>query len=212
MNKKLKFILFDFDGVIVDTFKISHDILSTLGSGKIKETELRHVFDHNPYDSPLITTRLPKNLSVKSFFFKQYTPRLLQQSSIPGIASVLKNLSNKYPLVIVSSTLDEAIHAFLDQNGLTSFFKKIYGVNREKKKVKKIHSALNDFNVDPDEAVFITDTLGDIREARIAGVDSIAVTWGYQNKTTLKKGKPLVIAEHPAELLTAIQKRNKHSS
>ena len=202
----MKLLLWDFDGVIVDTFKISHDILSTLGPGAITESQLRRIFDRNPYDSPEIKSRLPNHLSIHTPFFKEYVPRLLTRSSIPGIKTVLKKLASTCPLVIVSSTIDSAIATFLDQECLTPFFQKIYGVNTEKSKIKKIQKAMKDFNTAPEDTIFITDTLGDINEANQVGVRSIGVTWGYQKKSSLQKGNPIAIVDHPRELIVEIQK------
>lgn len=56
----------------------------------------------------------------------------------------------------------------------------------------------------PKDAVFITDTLGDIREARECDIDSIAVTWGFHERKTLEKGNPIVIVSDPRELFVEI--------
>ena len=48
---------------------------------------------------------------------------------------------------------------------------------------------------------FITDTLGDIKEANKVGIESIGITWGYQDKAKLQKGNPKKIVDTPTELL-----------
>lgn len=58
----------------------------------------------------------------------------------------------------------------------------------------------DDFNIAAPDCIFITDTLGDIKEARVAGVDSIAVSWGYHSLATLELGNPLAVADKPSEL------------
>ncbi|MBU1557929.1 hypothetical protein KKC45_03125 [Patescibacteria group bacterium] len=52
--------------------------------------------------------------------------------------------------------------------------------------------------------MFITDTLGDIREASEMDIKSIGVTWGFHNRETLKRGNPFNIAEKPEDLSSAI--------
>ena len=44
--------------------------------------------------------------------------------------------------------------------------------------VDKFNLIAEKYGVENKDMIFITDTLGDIREAEIAGVPTIAVTWG----------------------------------
>ncbi|MFH1582653.1 MAG: HAD hydrolase-like protein, partial [bacterium] len=60
------------------------------------------------------------------------------------------------------------------------------------------------YRAEPKDCVFITDTLGDIREAASLGVKSIGVSWGFQEKGNLLKGKPISIAEKPKDLLNIV--------
>ena len=48
--------------------------------------------------------------------------------------------------------------------------------------------------------IFITDTLGDIREAAQVAIPAIGVTWGFHPRARLEKGNPLVIVDTPKEL------------
>lgn len=73
-------------------------------------------------------------------------------------------------------------------------------------KIIKINSILKKYNIEPNDTVFITDTLGDIKEAKECGVKSIAVTWGLHDRETLEKGNPVAIIDDPRELLRVIEK------
>ena len=64
---------------------------------------------------------------------------------------------------------------------------------------------LSKYSTEPTEAIFITDTLGDIEEGKKCGVKSIAVTWGYHPIETLKKGEPYKIISEQHELIDAIK-------
>ena len=201
----MKLILVDFDGVIVDTFKMSHGILSNMGSGSFSEDRYRQIFEENPYRAAEIQERLKGHLTSKSPFFEKYTEGLAKRTPIEGIRKCIEELADIAPLAIVSSTIDDAIELFLEQSDLRHFFQKIYGVNSEKSKVKKIQQALEDFQAAPEDVVFITDTLGDIREAEKAGVQSVAVTWGYHDAKTLQDGNPIAIVNAPKDLVPAIR-------
>lgn len=61
------------------------------------------------------------------------------------------------------------------------------------------------YNADSANYLFVTDTLGDIREAEKCNIKSIAVAWGYHPVTTLEKGNPIAIVQTPKELVEAIR-------
>jgi phosphoglycolate phosphatase len=47
----------------------------------------------------------------------------------------------------------------------------------------------------------VGDTVGDIVEARQAGVPSVAVTWGWHSEERLLAASPDVVAHDPQELV-----------
>lgn len=48
--------------------------------------------------------------------------------------------------------------------------------------------------------LLITDTLGDLKEASLAGVNAIGVSWGFHDRRTLAKGNPFRIINKIEEL------------
>ena len=60
------------------------------------------------------------------------------------------------------------------------------------------------YNIGPDDCVMITDSKGDILEAREKDVESIAVTWGFNNYDVLLSGEPFRIVRLPDELPNAV--------
>ena len=56
------------------------------------------------------------------------------------------------------------------------------------------------YDLKPDDCVFITDTLGDILEAKKVNVRSIAVTFGFHDQERLKRGEPLHLVSDFAEI------------
>ena len=139
-------------------------------------------------------------------FFNAYEPRLLQLVATPGIVELVKLLQKYYKLVIVSSTNRGPIKKYLRMNNIDDCFSKIYGADTHRSKVEKISMAISDNNVLPKNSIYITDTLGDILEARSAGIESIAVNWGFHEKEVLMKGSPGHIASNATELAECIKK------
>lgn len=199
-------ILFDFDGVIVDSFPFCYRIIHT--RDYITEDEYRARFEGNINDAPKkpIQSTSP---TTPFDFFGQYTKELLTHQPSPGIAPVIQELAQNHTLIIISSTISPPIASFLELHNLKQYFKEILGNDVEKSKVKKIQDVLQRYHLQPSETVLITDTLGDIKEANQCGVKSIAVTWGYHPAKTLKKGQPHKIIKHPNEIIDAIESYEK---
>ena len=137
-------------------------------------------------------------------FFELYEKGL----SVINIRDIIKDsviqLSQKYTQAIVSACGTLFISNFLDKENITKCFSDILGSDVHTSKVIKIASLLKKYDVDPNDAVFITDTLGDILEAKKCDVKSIGVTWGLHKKETLEKGNPIVIIDDPRDLENTI--------
>jgi phosphoglycolate phosphatase len=187
----MKVIVFDFDGVITDTFNFCYQIHNAYSP--TTEAEYRSKFEGNINKSWGGGKPNPD-------FWKFYTPKLLETAPIEGMPEVIENLAKKYPLAIVSSTTSPAIKAFLQKFDLLHCFKEVLGNDVDPSKVKKLEMVLHTHGVSPRDVVFITDTLGDIREGKECGVESVAVTWGYHPRATLEKGAPFRIIDRVGEL------------
>ncbi len=198
----MKIILFDFDGVIVDTFSFCYRIIDSRDS--LSESEYRARFEGNINAAPKKT---PQDPNAKPFDFQgQYLTELLNCQPNKEIKTVIQELAKDHTLIIISSTISPSIAQYLEVIGLRGCFAEILGNDVEKSKVKKIQSVLERYAVKPMETVFITDTLGDIKEASECGVRSIGVTWGYHSKETLEQGKPCRIVERPEEIPMEIKR------
>ena len=64
------------------------------------------------------------------------------------------------------------------------------------------------YNIQKENLIFVKDTLGDIREADIAGVSTIAVTWGAHDEAYFTKeshGNLLKIVDSMEHLESTIE-------
>lgn len=191
-NKKV--VIFDFDGVIADTFSFCYKIRNEFSP--LTQDEYRKWFEGNINDV----------LKIKPHpnFFDSYTPQLLNCPPKEEVVETIKKLAKHKVLVIVSSTITSSIKPYLDNFGLTDYFKEILGNEIESSKIKKLQMVLGKYSISPSDTVYITDTLGDIKEAEKCGIKSIAVSWGYHPIETLERGKPYRIVNTPEEMLGAI--------
>ena len=197
----MKIVFFDFDGVIVDTYSFCFRIVES--REYITEPDYRRRFEGNVFDAD----RKFKDPNTKlEDFVHHYTPELMKCEPIEKISKAIKELARKYKLIIISSTETEPIENFLQKTGLRECFIEILGCDVDRSKVNKINQSLENHHSDPSDSIFITDTLGDIREAEKCGVKSIAVTWGYHTKDTLEKGRPHAIVTEPGQIVEEVEK------
>ena len=104
-------------------------------------------------------------------------------------------LHASYRLFIISNGEERGINNVLETVGVKDHFEAIYGHNTHKSKVAKFEKIRDEFSVVLDDAIFITDTLGDVREAKKLGVRTIAETFGFHNRERLKQGRPYAIVD-----------------
>jgi len=196
-NKKL--VMFDFDGVLVDTLLIGHKITEEVNRN-ISINEYKSCFEGN------INTAIKNNkLNPHPKFFEQYD-NYSREIKIPDILKeIIKKLAQEYILVIISSSETSSIKKILERENIFTCFNEILGNDINTSKIIKVKMILQKYNALSKHSLFITDTLGDILEAQSCEVKSIAVTWGFHDKKTLEKGNPLAIIDDPRDLLEAIR-------
>jgi phosphoglycolate phosphatase len=198
----MKIILFDFDGVIADTFAFCYNIANSRDA--LTHDEYRARFEGNINETSKKVSQSTSRTAPFDFF-AHYTPELMKCPPNGDVVKVIQELARNYPLIIISSTITPSIVSFLEMHGLKDAFKEILGNDIEKSKVKKIQGVIQKYGIKPSETVFITDTLGDIKEAKECGVRSIAVTWGFHPIETLEKGEPHKIISRPEEIIEAVK-------
>lgn len=204
-----KFVLFDFDGVIADSFQAAFAVHKVI-SPHIIEGDYRSWFEGNINNWQEMAS--PGNHRSDIDFFAEYLPKMKSEvKMVPGILEIIKNLSRSYTLIIVSSTITSPIREFMERHEASQYFTEIMGNDVHQSKVEKIKMVFAKHKASPENCVFVTDTLGDLREAAEAGVSAIGVSWGFQHKETLLKGNPLCVVEKPEELPVAILNHFKNT-
>jgi phosphoglycolate phosphatase len=180
-------LAFDFDGVLVDSRADNIEAINTLARKysfepmSVDAYNNMLLFNFYEYWQMLLGAHA-KEFFADLHFMPRKTPQLL-----PG----MHDLMLTYRPVIVSSNYSMLIREAI---ALPAETIAIYGGDQDVSKVRKLHKLKHI----PD--VFVTDTVGDIREGKQAGYTIIAVTWGFNSKELLVAEKPEFLVEHPEEL------------
>lgn len=203
MEKK-KLVMFDFDGVLINTQHFWYQLhksanegltwekFSEMSNGNFieKQKELKENGEYN----------WPKD------YEESFDNALHREFSVQDILhDTILYLKDHYQMAIVSSASNKILNKFLKKENLDTCFDDILGYEDHSSKVIKINGLLEKYNIEKNNAVLITDTLGDVREANDSGVYSIGVLWGLHTEDILKQGNPAKIIANPNELLGAIK-------
>ncbi len=200
-----KLLIFDFDGVIVDSlafyFEAWSRAMKAFGREDLAEREaFLSLLDGNLYESmsrqgipfgafPEIGNRIHSALRINRI------------APFPGVPEAVRSLSRNKTMALVSSNNSSMIKGLLERYDMSDIFDPILGADMERLKGHKIDLALEAHNMTAAHSFYICDTVGDIQEARSVGVRVAAVTWGWHNIERLERANPDRIIHYPHELM-----------
>jgi phosphoglycolate phosphatase len=205
-NEFVNLLLFDFDGVLVDSLDLYAEAvarcLEQIGTPIVKSKEdYLALFDGNFYES--MAAR-----GVDLAAFAQAAMEILPgidygaMKPFAGLIPVLAALHKNHLLAVISSNGYLTIRAMLVRFGFDPYFGEIFGSDFRFSKKEKIAFALDKYGIPPEKTFYIGDTAGDILEARAAGVRSVAVTWGWHSRERLVAVRPDFLIDTPDGLLS----------
>jgi phosphoglycolate phosphatase len=200
-----KLFLFDFDGVLVDSLDIYEQsvrlCLEKIGTPIIKNrADYLELFDHNFYEA-----MAAKGVDLAAFMkaaddLRDFVDYEKMKPFYP-IIPVLAELCKHHILLVISSNFTQAVQNILIHFQFNPCFRDILGSDFRFSKKEKIDYAMARFQIGRDRTYYIGDTAGDIREARAAGVRTVAVTWGWHSRKKLAATQPDFLVDTPEELL-----------
>lgn len=197
-------LIFDYDGVIVDSLDLFMDyFIQACKQEGFEEIGSKQVF-LSLFDGNMFEKMLEKGMSreqIKRIMYFMRDELVLNQEKLqvfPGMRQVLKTLSSNNSLYIITSNESHVVNQFLSLHKLT-MFKNIIGSEKEPSKVKKIQMIIeqNGHN----NVFYIGDTVGDILEGKKAKVDTVAVSWGWHDLQKLRKIDPSYLVSRPEDLI-----------
>ncbi|MFA6183494.1 MAG: HAD-IA family hydrolase [Parcubacteria group bacterium] len=200
----MKAVVFDFDGVIHDTYELAYQINVEILGGSLTREQHRDFFNGNMFERVIVDKEKEKIESEN--FYKLQNEAFKHLEIDENIRKNLEKLSKKYSLFIISSNQEKALNSYFKNNKFTHIFKEILGSETHQSKVEKFKYLFEKYALVADDCIFVTDTLGDILEGNKVGVKTIAVDFGFHKRDRLEKGKPFKIVSSFDEIIEIISK------
>ena len=212
MKKKL--IIFDYDGVIVDSLDINLEIAKQ-ACEEIEHPNFPLKSDIEQLDT-ISFEELGRQIGLpqdKTTLFADHVFKLLvRNTKVPhifsGIDKVIQKLGDKNQLAIITTNVKCAVDQVLEKEKLQDKVHLVMGAEKPGSKSEKIITAVREFKVTLGNTYMIGDAMSDILEAKKASVKSIAVTWGYHSREKLEKAMPDFLVNTPYEILPIVSSEN----
>jgi phosphoglycolate phosphatase len=202
----MSLILFDFDGVLADTL----DDLLQFGQEACNELGVSHVVVKEDLSTLEVMSFVTfgQQLEVPEPLIEKFVDKCLEKVAakisppaiFTGLAEVVKDLSARHVIGIVTTNSTQNVKAFLVEHGLEDCIRVIYGVDLPGTKAQKISQARDQFAAEGEAVFMIGDSASDMRAASEASAKSIAVSWGHQSVEMLIRAKADFVVYSPKAL------------
>ena len=206
----VKVIIFDYDGVIVDSFPsvfaVYQKICQKFGVAFPEDIEtFRVVYGYSYFECLKNLGISEDDFDVVQSMFKNEIVKM-DHKVFQDISEVITELAKNYKLFLVSSSHSQEVLPKIAKLGLAISFEKIYcGADQKSHKSALFKEVLRDFDYSPEEVIIIGDRAIDYDSAKRLGIDDrniILVNYGWGlDKNRIGNAK---VAENPKEILNLI--------
>lgn len=204
-GKNMKLLLFDFDGVLVDSLDVYEktvtDCLNVIGQPLTRgREEFLELFEGNFYAS-LAEKGVDMDKFVTASVDILAKVNYADMKPFDAIRPVLRELKKNHPLVVISSNDTPTIKEALRLYDFEGIFDDVLGSDFMFSKKEKILHVIQKYSVTLEDIYYIGDTTGDIKEGKEAGVKTVGITWGWHSKDLMAASRPDHLFDKPEDLL-----------
>lgn len=193
-----KYIIFDFNGTLLDDVIISLDALNFCYNkyiDKNNKISLKDYLDKFSFPVGKYYESLGFDFNkinydlVANDFIDYYTSRFKENKLYPEVKDVLNKLKKEnYKLIILTASYIKLIEKQLKYYQIEDYFDYLLA-QKNKYAESKVKMALDFFkekNINPNQCLYIGDTLHDIEVAKEIGVKIISFSKGHNSKELLE--------------------------
>ncbi|MGE0456287.1 MAG: HAD family hydrolase [Vicinamibacteria bacterium] len=214
---KLRAVLFDWDGTLIDSAEATFAAYARLFQGfglRFERADFERTYSPD-WRRTYAGVGLPGErwAEADAAFLRLYAeapPGLL-----PGAADAVRRLASAgLALGIVTSGDRQRVTADLGRTGLDGAFEALVcagDVIRKKPHPEGLLRALSELGVEPRGAAYVGDSPEDVEMARAAGAYAIGVPGGFPNREALVASVPELLAENLDHAVRALFERASNS-
>lgn len=205
----MNFVYFDFDGTLADSFAQGIEIANYLAPKYNFQTVDKSKIE---YYRSLSAQELIKEFKVPLIkipflapvFKIELNKRINTLKPFSGISKLLKTLSSKYYIGILTSNSVDNVQIFLKNHNLIDYISDIrsefhlFGKHNSLKKIISKHK------ISKDRIIYVGDETRDIEASKKIGIKIIAVNWGFNSEKALRKYNPDKIANSTNDIVDFI--------
>lgn len=205
---KYKNILFDLDGTLIDSYEgIARGIDKVVAEFGVELSKDVYKYFIGPPLTESFSKYLP-DLDIKEVLkvFRSYylTVGIYEYSLYDGVKDMLSALKSQgYKLYVATSKREDTAIAILEHSDILGYFERVFGAGFEtrKEKFEVLEYAFADSDIVKSESVLIGDTMYDVDGARIVGIDSIAIAYGFGDNEVLKASDAVAFLNSPQDIV-----------
>jgi HAD superfamily hydrolase (TIGR01549 family) len=190
MSKKIRAIVLDFDGVIVESNQIKHEAFSELFSQfpQYYDEIMAYHLQNNAVDRHEKFRYIMEHIMHETYssdrahvWSEQYSgmtrQKIIACPYVGGAEEFIRDLGRIIPLFLASATPLDELKLILDARGIMGSFRGIYGAPM--KKIKMFEEIAQNESITPEEIIFIGDSREDFISARDFGCIFLGRISGY---------------------------------
>ena len=189
-NGKVRAILFDLDGTLIDSkLDIVNSVNAMLRATRREEMSIETVAAYIGYGAPRLVASVlgvesteSERATALNIFLEHYQEHSLGATrAYPGVEEALALLKGN-PMAVLTNKPTAASLQILEGLGLAKYFQGIYGGDSFEKKKPDPSGAqfiLRELGAVPEESAMVGDSDVDVQTARNAGMRAIVVKYGF---------------------------------
>ena len=200
---KYKYIIFDFNGTIIDDVQLCLDLLNEIL--KLEELPLVDMEKYkNIFTFPIIEYYKRAGITFEKHSFKElstwfvnkYQPLSFECSLYQGIVETITKLKqNGYKVILLSASQIDNLVEQTQKFGITHLFDKILGIDNieAKSKLEIARNYFKEHEINMRECLFVGDSTHDYEVGNSLGGDVVLISYGHQSKEVLSScGVPII--------------------
>ena len=200
---KYKYIIFDFNGTIIDDvdlcLSLLNEILELEELPLVSLEKYKNIFTFpiiEYYKRAGITFEKHSFKELSTWFVNKYQPLSFECSLYQGIVETITKLKqNGYKVILLSASQIDNLVEQTQKFGIAHLFDKILGIDNieAKSKLEIARNYFKEHEINMRECLFVGDSTHDYEVGNSLGGDVVLISYGHQSKEVLSScGVPII--------------------